>query len=260
MSRTVRAELLKIRTTRLWWGLLIGLALLVVLNAALIAAFAGTDTGPGGPTLPALDTPDGFRSALSSGFQSGYLLAAVLGTIIGATDNRHRTATQTFLATPSRARVVVAKMLAGAAFGFVYALVTQVVSLVVVSIVAAIRGTGTQLGDASVLRSLALGVPGIMVWCVIGVSLGVLLRNQVAAILVAVGVIYVVDSLLSLGLNALDAGAVVKFTPNNASTAIVEGFTGFDLLPWWGGVLVLLLYSAVIAAAGWWLSLRRDIV
>ena len=260
MSRALRAELLKIRTTRLWWGLLIGLAVLVVLNAALIAAFAGSDTGPGGPTLPALDTADGFRSALSSGFQSGYLLAAVLGTIIGATDNRHRTATQTYLATPSRARVVVAKMLAGAAYGFVYALVTQLLSLVVVSIVAAIRGASTQLGDTSVLRSLALGVPGIMVWCVIGVSLGVLLRNQVAAILVAVGVIYLIDTLLSLGLNALDADQIVKFTPNNASSAIVEGFTGYDLLPWWGGIAVLLAYSAVIAGCGWWLSLRRDIV
>ncbi|HET8616536.1 MAG TPA: ABC transporter permease [Actinomycetales bacterium] len=259
MSRALRAELLKVRTTRLWWGLLIGLALLVVLNAAVLAAFAGTDTGPGGPTLPALDTSEGFRSALSSGFQSGYLLAAVLGTIIGATDNRHRTATQTFLATPSRARVVVAKMLAGGVFGAVYAVVTQFVSLVVVSIVAAIRGAGTQLGDASVLRALVLGVPGVMVWCVIGVSLGVLLRNQVAAILVAVGVIYLVDTLLSLGLHALHADEVVKFTPNNASTAVVEGFTGYELLPWWGGVLVLLAYSAVIAGCGWWLSLRRDI-
>jgi hypothetical protein len=259
MSSALRAELIKIRTTRLWWGLLIGLVVLVVLNAALIAAFAGSDTGPGGPTLPTLDTPEGFRSALSSGFQSGYLLAAVLGTIIGATDNRHRTATQTFLANPSRGRIVVAKMVAGAAFGAVYALAAQIVSLVVVSVVAAIRGAGTQLGDASVLRSLVLGVPGIMVWCVIGVSLGILLRNQVAAILVAVGVIYLVDTLLSLGLHALDVDQVVKFTPNNASTAVVEGFTGYPLLPWWGGVLVLLAYSAVIAFAGWWLSLRRDI-
>jgi hypothetical protein len=259
MSRTLRAELLKMRTTRLWWGLLLGLVVLVVLNSALLAAFAGADTGPGGPDLPALDTPDGFRGALSSGFQSGYLLAAVLGTIIGATDNRHRTATQTFLATPSRARVALAKMLAGAVFGAVYAVVTQLVSLVVVSVVALIRGAGTQLGDGSVLRSLALGVPGVMVWCVIGVSLGVLLRNQVAAILVAVGVVYLVDTLLSLALHALDADQLAKFTPNSASTAVVEGFTGYDLLPWWGGVLVLLSYSAVIAVAGWWLSLRRDI-
>jgi ABC-2 type transport system permease protein len=259
MSRTLRAELLKIRTTRLWWGLLVGLAVLVVLNSALIASFAGADAGPGAPSLPPLDSTAGFRGALSAGFQSGYLLTAVLGTIIGATDNRHRTATQTFLATPSRARVVVAKMLAGAAFGAVYGVVTQVVSLVVVSLVAVIRGAGSQLGDTSVLRSLVLGVPGVMVWCVIGVSLGILLRNQVAAILVAVGVIYLVDTLLSLGLHALEADGIVKFTPNNASTAVVEGFTGYELLPWWAGVLVLLAYSAVIAFSGWWLSLRRDI-
>jgi hypothetical protein len=260
MSRTLRAEVLKIRTTRLWWGLLVRLAVLVVLNSALIAAFAGSDTGPGAPSLPALDTTAGFRSSLSAGFQSGYLLAAVLGTIIGATDNRHRTATQTFLATPSRARVVVAKRLAGAGFGAVYGLVTQVVSLVVVSLVAVVRGAGSHLGDSSVLRSLVLGVPGVMVWCVIGVSLGILLRNQVAAVLVAVGVIYLVDTLLSLGLHALEADDIVKLTPNNASTAVVEGFTGYALLPWWGGVLVLLAYSAVIAFSGWWLSLRRDIV
>jgi ABC-2 type transport system permease protein len=259
MSRTLRAEMLKIRTTRLWWGLLVGLAVLVVLNSALIASFAGADAGPGAPSLPPLDTPTGFRGALSAGFQSGYLLAAVLGTIIGATDNRHRTATQTFLATPSRARVVVAKMLAGASFGAVYAIVTQIVSLVVVSLVAVVRGAGSQLGDTSVLRSLVLGVPGVMVWCVIGVSLGVLLHNQVAAILVAVGVVYLVDTLLSLGLHALEADDIVKFTPNNASTAVVEGFTGYELLPWWAGVLVLLAYSAAIAFSGWWLSLRRDI-
>jgi ABC-2 type transport system permease protein len=259
MSRTFRAEVLKIRTTRLWWGLLLGLTVLVVLNSALIAAFAGADAGPGAPSLPPLDTPAGFRGALSAGFQSGYLLAAVLGTIIGATDNRHRTATQTFLATPSRARVVVAKMLAGAAFGAVYAVVTQLVSLVVVTLVAAIRGAGSQLGDGSVLRSLVLGVPGVMVWCVIGVSLGILLRNQVAAVLVAVGIIYLVDTLLSLGLHALEADDIVKFTPNNASTAVVEGFTGYELLRWWAGLLVLLGYSAVIAFSGWWLSLRRDI-
>jgi ABC-2 type transport system permease protein len=259
MTRTLRAEVLKIRTTRLWWGLLLGLAVLVVLNSALIAAFAGAAAGPGAPSLPSLDTPAGFRGALSAGFQSGYLLAAVLGTVIGATDNRHRTATQTFLATPSRARVVVAKMLAGAAFGAVYAVVTQLVSLLVVSIVAAIRGAGSQLGDGSVLRSLGLGVPGVMVWCVIGVSLGILLRNQVAAILVAVGIIYLVDTLLSLGLHALEADDIVKFTPNNASTAVVEGFTGYELLTWWAGLLVLLGYSAVIAFSGWWLSLRRDI-
>lgn len=259
MSRTLRSELLKVRTTRLWWGLLIGVVVLVALNVALTAAFAGVSAGPGAPSLPPLDTVKGFRAALSSGFQSGYLLAAVLGTVIAAGDNRHRTATQTYLSTPSRARVVVAKMLTGASFGALYAIAAQLVALVVVSLVAVIRGSGTQLGDGSVVRSLVLAVPGIMLWSVIGVSLGILLRNQVAAILVAVGVVFLVDTLISLALHAAHADTIVKLTPNNASTAVVEGFTGYALLPWWGGLLVLFGYSVVIAAAGWWLSLRRDI-
>lgn len=259
MARALQAELVKIRTTRMWWGLLLGLVVLVALQVTVTAAFSGRSPGAGQPPLPGLDTAEGLRSALSSGFQSGYLMALVLGTIIGAVDFRHRTATQTFLATPHRSRVIAAKVVAGASYGLVYAVVTQALSLALVALVSTIRGSGMAAFDSSVVRSLLLGLPGIALWCVIGVSLGVLLRNQIAAVLVAVGFVFLIDPLLGLALNQLDLQEVGQYTVSNASTALVSGYTTGDLLPWWAGGLVMVAYGVVIAVLAWLTSVRRDI-
>ncbi|KQX69712.1 ABC transporter permease [Angustibacter sp. Root456] len=259
MARALQAELVKIRTTRMWWGLLLGLVVLVALQVTVTAAFSGRSPGAGQPALPGLDSAEGLRTALSSGFQSGYLMALVLGTIIGAVDFRHRTATQTFLATPHRSRVIAAKVLSGVAYGLLYAVVTQALSLALVALVSTIRGGGLGAADATVVRALLLGLPGIALWCVIGVSLGMLLRNQIAAVLVAVGFVFLIDPLLGLALNQLDLQTLGEYTVSNASTALVQGYTGSDLLPWWAGGLVMVAYGLVIAVAAWLTSARRDI-
>jgi hypothetical protein len=186
-------------------------------------------------------------------------MALVLGTIIGAVDFRHRTATQTFLATPHRSRVIAAKVLSGVAYGLLYAVVTQALSLALVALVSTIRGGGLGATDATVVRALLLGLPGIALWCVIGVSLGMLLRNQIAAVLVAVGFVFLIDPLLGLALNQLDLQTLGEYTVSNASTALVQGYTGSDLLPWWAGGLVMVAYGLVIAVAAWLTSARRDI-
>lgn len=174
-------------------------------------------------------------------------------------DRRHGTATQTFLATPSRGRVVIAKMVVATLAGLLYGLVAQVVTIVVAAPVVLVRGADLGLGNADVARSLVLGIPGISLWGVIGVALGVLLRHQIAAILVAVVYIFVGDVLLSGGLSVAGLDGAVAYTPNNASNAIVGGFTGFDLLEWWAGMLVLLGYGLLIAMLGWLVGRNRDI-
>jgi len=259
MGRALSAELIKVRTTRMWWGLALGLVVLVALQAVVSAAFAGSSPGPGAPTLPSLDTPEGLRTAVSAGFQSGYLMAVVLGTIIAATDFRHRTATQTFLASPHRGRVVLAKGVAGVVFGLGYAVITQALAALLVALVAVIRGASPDFGEHTVVRSLVLGLPGIVLWCVIGVSLGVLLRNQVAAVLVAVGFVFLVDPLAGLAIRQLDLQPLDQYTPGAASSALVQPSTGTDLLPWWAGGLVLLGYGVAIGVAGWLLTARRDV-
>ena len=96
-------------------------------------------------------------------------------------------------------------------------------------------------------------------WCVIGVALGILLRNQIAAILVAVIYVFVGDLLIAGLLSLADLDGAVPYTPNNTSTAVVEGFIPFELLEWWAGLIVLLAYGVFIALLGWLVGRRRDI-
>jgi hypothetical protein len=259
MTRLIRSELLKLRTTRMWWGLALGVVGLVAFNVLPSALFAGQDFGAGLPTSPALDEVAGLTAVYGTGYQAGYLLVLVLGIIIGASDLRHATATATFLATPRRGRVVVAKMIVAASAGLLYGLLAQVMTVVVAAPVVLARGAALRLGEPDVLRSLLLGIPGIALWGVIGVALGILLRSQIAAILVAVSYIFVGDFLIAGGLSLADLDGAVPYTPNNASSAIVGGFTGFDLLDWWAGMLVLLGYGLVVGLAGWAIGRSRDI-
>lgn len=259
MTRLIRSEALKLRTTRLWWGLLLGVVGLVALNVLPSALFAGQDFGAGVPASPGLDEIAGLTAVYGAGYQSGYLIVLVLGIIIGAADARHGTATQTFLATPARGRVIVAKMTVSAVAGLLYGVVAQVTTVAAAAPVILARGAQLQLGEGAVVRSLALGIAGIALWGVVGVALGVLLRNQVAAILVAVVYTFIGDFLIAGGLSLADLEGAAPYTPNNASAAVVGGFTGFPLLEWWVGLLVLLAYGLVIAFAGWAIGRRRDI-
>ena len=259
MARLLRSELIKFRTTRLWWGMLLGLIGLVALNVVPSALFAGQDFGAGVPASPPLDEIAGLTAVYGAGYQAGFLMVMVVGVIIGAGDRRHATATQTYLATPSRGRVVIAKMVVAVLVGLLYGLVAELVTVAVAAPVVLARGADLGLGDNEVARSLVLGVFGIALWGVMGVALGILLRNQVAAILVAVGYIFIGDFLVAGALSLAELERIAPYTPANASNAIVGGFTGFDLLEWWGGMLVLLAYGVLIAVSGWLIGRKRDI-
>jgi ABC-type transport system involved in multi-copper enzyme maturation permease subunit len=263
MSRLVRAELRKLSTTRLWWGLLIGVAVTAAAFAVLTAAIAGLNGADGTPT-PGVEDPAVVRSVYTAGLGTAYLFALVIGVVSMAGEYRHQTITSTLLGSPRRVRVVLAKLVALSAIGLVYGVVTVLAGVVAGASTIALRGGDLRLTSDDVPRSLGLAVVAVALWAVLGLGVGTLIRNQVLALLLSVGVAWIVEPLLALGLNALDAGAVAKFLPSQATTAIVTPPTsagGFDAayLPWWGGVLVLLGYALASAAVGAALTLRRDV-
>ena len=143
MGDLMRSELRKISSTRLWWGLLLGAVLFTALQSGVNAAVAGIDTGGGQPPSPALDSPEAIRTVYAgSAFAGTYIFAMILG-ITGMTgEYRYQTITPTFLVTPRRTRVVLAKMLAHLVVGFGYGLVGLVTALVVGGVVIVIRDFG----------------------------------------------------------------------------------------------------------------------
>ena len=255
MTALVRAEWTKLFTTRVWIGLLAGACVMAGGFAALLTGLAGQEGGP-----PPVGSPD--YEALALAVASNAAVFALILGIIGMTQEfRHRTATPTFLTTPKRGRVVVAKLVAYALAAVPFALAAVAVTVAVVVVYAGARGAAPSLSgeNAEVLLSAGLA---IVVYAVIGVGLGALLRNQVGAIVGALVYLYVVEPLLS----AFSAtAAVYKWLPGGALEAMTTTFRGPqaiapDLLERWQGGLLLLGYGLVAALVGTLLSVRRDVV
>lgn len=261
MTGLVRSELSKIRSTRLWWGLLLGALLYTLVQAAASAAFAGSDPGAGQPTSPGLDTPEAIRSIYAgAAFTGTYIFAMILG-ITGMTgEYRYETITPTFLASPRRPRVVLAKMLAHLVLGIVYGVAGLLVAFVTGAVVISIRGHGLGLGADRLLPTMLLVVLAVAIWTLLGIGIGTLIRSQIAAIMIGVFITFLLEPLLSFGLSALDLDSVAKWLPTNASAALTSPANTFlDYLDWWAGGLVLLGYATVFAVLGVLISTRRDI-
>ncbi|RBY86439.1 ABC transporter permease [Blastococcus sp. TF02A-30] len=251
MIRLVRAELTKLFTTKVWLGLLLGAVVMVAAFAVFFTAFAG-DPESG---IPEVGTAAYDDLALSTAANAN-ILFLILG-IIGMTQEyRHRTATPTFLTTPKRGQVVIAKLIAYALAGAAFALVVVVVNYVVVAIHAGALGSAPAL-NADNVETMASSWLALIIYSVIGVGLGALLRNQVGAIVGGLVYLFVVEPIIR---SVPATAGAYKWMPGGALEALTATFEGPELLQAWQGGLLLLGYGLVAALLGTLLAVRRDVV
>ena len=254
MIRLVRAEWTKLFTTRVWLGLLLGGCAMAGGFAALFTAFAGR-AGDNGQALPEVGT-SAYEQAAFAVSANATVLLLILG-IIGMTQEyRHRTATPTFLVTPRRGRVVTAKLIAYALAAVPLGLLVIATNVLVVELYAGARGTAPSLtGDN--LRVLAGAWAALVIYAVIGVGIGALLRNQVGAIVGGLVYLFVVEQVI----RSIPATAgAYKWMPGGALEALTATFEGPELLAGWQGALLLIGYGLLAALLGTLLAVRRDVV
>jgi ABC-2 type transport system permease protein len=255
MTRLIRAEWTKLFTTRVWIGLLLGGCAMAGGFAALFTGFAGRQ-GNNGEALPPVGT-SAYEEAAFAVTANATVLLLILG-IIGMTQEyRHRTATPTFLTTPRRGRVVVAKLLAYGLVAVPLGLLIVATNVAVVEIYAGARGAAPSLtGDN--LRVLGGAWAALVIYAVIGVGIGALLRNQVGAIVGALVYLFVVEGIVFRAIPAI--APAFKWLPGGALQAMTATLNGPDLLEPWQGGLLLLGYGLLAALLGTLLAVRRDVV
>ena len=240
MNHLVRAELLKLRTTRMLYLNVVGALAFVPVSVAISILTAG-EPGAG----PALTTSEGIRGVISAA-SSGSLVILVLGVMVMAGEFRHNTATSTFLVSPDRRQVVRAKLIAVSIVGVLVALAASALTLAIALPWLASKHIEVDLLGGDVAPVLLGGIVATALYALVGVGVGSIVRNQTTAVAGAVVWVLIVEGLL-----VSFAPDVGRWLPGGAASALsgVASANG-GLLPMWGAALLLTAYGLAFAAAG----------
>jgi hypothetical protein len=247
----LRAETRKLLTTQVWWWMALLTAALSILFASLISAF--TDPADAGVPIEAL---------LNITITFAMLISSVLG-VIGITgEYRHLTVTPTFLGIPKRGTVVGAKLVTYLVTGLAIGVLAVALSVAIGAPWLKGRGIEVDLGANSTIRIMVAGVIATGIWGVIGVGVGTLLRNQVAAVVGIVLYRFIIEGILS-GIPKVKSA--YPYLPGGATNALLSTVDpnvndgSINLLSPWVGGLLLLAYGLVFAILGLMLTVRRDV-
>ena len=277
--RLIRSEFLKIRTTNVWWLFALGALVLLALAFAIDAlnmhfgvihppAEAQQNMDPDqAAQLAALNTPAALTAYMvTAGQYFGLMFVLLIGIITVTNEFHHQTATTTFLATPHRTAVIAAKTVAAGIFGVLLWLVTTLITIPATIIFLNAKGVKPAFGDSAVIRSIALNLVAYVLWALIGVGIGVLIRSQIGATVTAM-VVYTVGTIavsiiVAVLTNLLHWDWIDKVqwaVPSIASGLMVSGVDLPGQPHYWVGGLVLLAWAAVTGLIGTLITRTRDI-
>jgi ABC-2 type transport system permease protein len=264
-TRLLKAEYLKIRTTNVWW--LLGLFTILAVGLALLVNILSFHLD-----LVKHGTPEeivaGSAAIFTSGQFFGAMFALLLATLTITNEYHHQTVTTTFLATPHRTTVIMAKfvisMLAAGAFW----LFTTIIDLIVGAIYFSASGNDSNIGDSKVIQAMLLSLMVFALWAVFGVGLGVLLRSQIGATVTG-ALLYTVGLYLAIGIFQLIHAFIIKedwvltamvIVPAVAAQVAINPIEIYPEAPHqWVGAAVMIGYGLVFGAIGLYFTRKRDV-
>ncbi|MGA7270015.1 MAG: ABC transporter permease [Acidimicrobiia bacterium] len=253
MNALARAELLKLRSTRI-----LGWLLAATLTMVLVTIIASVPTTGPPHDVMSLDDPALLARIVGVSFLWPQLTVALLGVLIYTQEERYGTITSTFLVEPQRRRVLAAKGLALALASAVLAVAILAASLIASAALIRARHGNATLGvvfwQVVAAAFLVMALSGL-----IGLAVGALLRNQIVAVTLTLIWLTVGEHLL---IEALPQ--VARWTPGGATDALLQlgadaTTTGTLLKAPFGGLL-LVGYTAAAVGLAIVIAPRRDVL
>ena len=248
MGALLKAELVKLRTTRTF----IGLTGAAVVTSLLITILVGALTDPETEN-------DVLRDVFNSDTSGIFILILALIGITG--EWRHRTITSSLLAAPDRLKFLAAKTIAFALAGLVLSVLLAIAIAISGYVMVSIRDLPSPpFGD--VLEQFGRNAGLAALGGAFGVGIGAIVRNQVVAVVGLLIFILAIEPIL-LGL----APEVGRFSPFGALPAAAAGLEpedvgmpeDVDLLPAGVAVLLLLAWIGSAFSIGYTTLVKRDL-
>lgn len=269
MLRSVSAEYRKLRATKLWWILGIVLAVYSAMMAAVFGLLFGTIASELGDTALDLTPEQVSGNVYSSVTAFGYVVPLLVGALTATSEMRHNTLAGAFIAEPKRWIVLLGKLIVLVGLGALLGVIGLIGAVGAGAGVLAATDSATMLGSSDTWALLLRVVAATALWAVIGFGVGVLVKNQAFAIVVALVFTQFLEPVLRSAAIVWEWSAEVgKYLPGAATDAFVGASamtfasgdaSGSGSLPIWAGLLVLLAYAVTAVAGGWAARWRRDI-
>jgi ABC-2 type transport system permease protein len=246
MTTLVRIELMKLRTTP---AAFVALALAFFLTCTSVLTTILLAGQPGTAPVGSVDTAS---HVLAIGVVSSFSML-ILGVMLSAGEDRHRTSLGTYLAEPRRGRVLVAKLVTAALTGALGGAVIFGLDLAIALPLYAARGVDHLPVD---IASLWIGTT-LLTACfgLLGVALGALTRNTVAAIIGAL----VWAAVIELAVLQPLFPSLAKWLPTGAAVSLTTATDHSALLAPPLAALVLVGWAALVAMLAARITLRREL-
>jgi ABC-type transport system involved in multi-copper enzyme maturation permease subunit len=243
MIAQIRAELLKIRSTRTTIGLILAMIALILLFTLL----TGLLTHPSG-----LTSKEDQRQLLSLSSLTS-VFSALAGVLLVTSEYRFGTIRPTILFNPERSHLLTAKVVAGALAGITFGVLSEAIGWAIGYAILDGRGITVVLGSGDILLLTLGGLASAALWGAIGAGLGAIIHNQVGAVITLLAGGLVVDSLL-FGL----VPSVGRFMPTRASDALM-GLRVHHLVSPGAGAITLIAWAGALGVLGIALTVRQDL-
>jgi ABC-2 type transport system permease protein len=237
----IRSEAIKAVTTPVTYGFLAAILVLVALNTSLTLTDQEAQ----------FDTGAGVRHVFTAS-RDFLALFIALGAVGAAGEFRHGTAIPTFLATPVRSRVLAAKVTAHLGLGAIVAFACVLAQMAIALPWIAGHGGSGSPWDPDVLQPALGSVLSGAAYCALGVGVGLLVRNQVVALVITFGWFAVAENAL-----ANFVPDVSHFLPGGLFSGADQ--PGADLLPLPLAAAILAIYVAALGVLALRTTLRGDI-